>query len=222
MYLESEDFKTLWQLAIAWAGYNPDRIDENNLPGEVQLNLKRLAAAILRRALSARTKKTAILYDDGFLDYLFDIHHLMRLLRCRSGKSFDKEYLSSIFIRRGEFLRWCEHEKYPGTDFWVLTQITSTARANNRPKNEIEDKAVCRAIAMAYWDIDPNIHPAHMAESRAITQYGNGGLYDINTIKDWISDLDPLKKERNPGRPKKITYKINLETGALPAEFPIK
>jgi hypothetical protein len=64
--------------------------------------------------------------------------------------------------------------------------------------------------------MDPNIHPAHMAQARAIRLYGNGKLYkDENTVKGWISDVDPRKGQRKTGRPENIPYRIDLETGGL-------
>lgn len=217
MYIESEDFRNLWLLAHQWAGYNPDKTDVNNLPSQAELNLKRLASAILRRELPLRNKKGRLIFVDlSFLDLLFNCRHVIRLLKCKSGKEFNKGYLDSLFVSRYDFLRWCEKDKYPNSEFWVLTQVNENHKVSNRPKNEAEDKAVCRAIAKVYWDIDPNIHPAHLAECKAIKKIGNGDQYtDDATIKDWIADLDPLKKERKTGRPRKLSYKINLETGAL-------
>jgi len=218
MYIESEDYRDLWQLAHEWAGYNPEKTDPGNLPKQVELNLKRLSAAIINRSLAVRTKNVAIFIDDSVLEYLLNIRHFFKLLKCRSGKSINKDYLESIYVRRPNFLDWCEKEKYPNSDFWVLTQVIESYKVSNRPKNEIEDKAVCRALAKAYWDIDPNIHPAHMADSRAIKIYANGNQYDISTIKEWIADIDPLIKERKTGRPRHVVYKIDLETGTLPKD----
>lgn len=215
MYIDSEDYRSLWQLAHDWAGVDSQKTDINNLPTQVDLNLKRLASSVMSKVLKARTKSFVIFVDDSFIDLLLSIKHFYKLYRCRSGKSFDKEYLQSIFIRRPDFLEWIEREKYPATDFWVLTQVAENYKVTNRPKNEIEDKAVCRAIASTYWDIDENIHPAHMAECKAIKKYGNGAHYEVSTIKDWIADLDPLAKTRKTGRPRNILYKIDLETGAL-------
>lgn len=216
MYIESEDYRNIWELAHQWAGLDSQKTDIGDLPKPVDLNLKRLAASVMSGHLKARTKVLVILVDDSLLDMLFSAKHLFKLHRTRSGKSLDRKYLQSLFIKRPDFLEWVEKEKYPVTDFWVLTQVAESHKVINRPKNEIEDKAVCRAIARAYWDIDENIHPAHMAECKAIQKYGNAAQYELNTIKDWISDLDPLIKERKTGRPKHITYRINLETGALP------
>ncbi len=129
---------------------------------------------------------------------------------------FDKKYLESVFVSRHDFLEWCEKEKYPISDFWILTQVTESQIVSNRPKNEAEDKAICRAIAKVYWDIDEEIHPTHMVRSKAIRIYGNGKQYkEEKTIKSWIADLDPQQKTRNTGRPLDINYKIDLETGAL-------
>lgn len=216
MYIESEDFRNLWCLAHQWAGHDPDKTDVNKLPSQVELNLKRLASAVLRRALKARTVKLAIFVDHSLLDLLFNYKHIFKLLKCRSGKTFDKSYLESIFVRRHHFLQWCEKEKYPNSDFWILTQVTESHIVSNRPKSESEDKAICRAIAKVYWDIDQEIHPTHMVRSKAIRIYGNGNLYkDEKTIKSWIADLDPLQKTRKTGRPEDKVYKVDLETGGL-------
>jgi hypothetical protein len=216
MYSESEDFRNVWNLAHDWAGIDSTKTDVNHLPKPVHLNLQRLSSAIQIRSLPAQTKKYAIFVDDSITTYLlFNFKHFIKLLFCKWGRSIDQSYFESIYVKRIHFIEWCEKERLPYNNFWTLTQVTANQRINNRPKNELEDKAVCRAIAMAYWDIDKNIHPAHMAESKAIRKYGNGDQYELKTIKVWISDLDPMKVERNPGRPKDISYNIDLETGAL-------
>ena len=216
MYSESEDFRNVWGLAHEWAGYAPEKTGDGELPNQVKLNLQRLTTGILNKSLRAQTKRAALFIDDSLFTVLFEANHFFKLLYCKWGKSFDKSYLQSIYIRRPNFLEWCEKEKLPYADFWVLTQVIENQKVNNRPKNEAEDKAVCRAIAKVYWDIDPNIHPSHMVKSKAIRLFGNGNQYkDDKTIKAWIADLDPQQKVRKTGRPEEIPYKINLETGGL-------
>lgn len=218
MYVESEDFRNVWVLAHEWAGYHPEKTESDNLPIQVKLNLQRLATSILNNSLRAQTKKVSIFTDDLLFTFLFEAKHFFRLLYCKWGKSFNKNYLQSIYVKRPNFLEWCEKEKLPYTDFWILTQVVENQKVNNRPKDEIEDKAVCRAIAKVYWDIDPNIHPSHMVNSKAIRLLGNGNQYkdEKKTIKTWIADLDPQKDTRKTGRPEAKMYKINLETGGLP------
>lgn len=216
MYVESEDYRSIWDLAHQWAGYDSSKTDHENLPPQVKLNLQRLAAGIVSDQLPAKTKHYAILMNDSVMEGLVFCRHLYRLIKCREGNHKNISYLQSVYVRRAYFLNWCEKEQHPHSDFWVLTQVQANHAVTNRPKDELEDKAVCRALARTYWDIDPNIHPAHMAASKAIRKYANGDQYDEQTIKGWISDLDPLSKDRNKGRPKTISYKIDLETGGLP------
>lgn len=90
--------------------------------------------------------------------------------------------------------------------------------AIGKHRNEAIDKQSCQAIARTLWDIDARIHPAHMARSKAVPQYGNGAQYkDENTVKGWIAEVDPSRKERKSGRPPTdpSDYRVNLETGAL-------
>ena len=217
MYSESEDFRNVWELAHEWAGYHHEKTQLNNLPAQAKLNLQRLASAILSHSLRAQTKRAALFTDESIFTLLFEAKHFFKLLYCKWGKSFNKEYLQTIYVRRPSFLEWCEKEKLPYTDFWILTQVIENQKVSNRPKNEAEDKAVCRAIAKLYWDIDSTIHPSHMVKSKAIRIYGNGKQYkDDKTIKAWIADLDPQQKTRKSGRPEETPYKIDLETGGLP------
>jgi hypothetical protein len=196
MYSESEDFRSVWILAHEWAGYHPEKTELNNLPVPVKLNLQRLAASILNRSLRSQTKRVAIFVDDSLLTNIFETNHFLKLLYCKWGKSINKDYLQTLYVRRPNFLEWCEKEKLPNPDFWVLTEVSDIHKVTNRPKSEAEDKAVCRAIAKVYWGIDPNIHPSHMVKSKAIRIFGNGNQYkDDKTIKSWIADLDPQQKK---------------------------
>lgn len=211
MYSESEDFRSVWNLAHDWAGFDPNKTDVKNLPKPVYLNLQRLSSAVIVRALPAQTKKLAIFVDDSLMTLLFDARHFIKLLFCKWGRSIDANYLKSIYVKRIHFIELCEKERLPYSGFWVLTQVETPHKVTYRPKNEIEDKAVCRAIALTLWEIDPDIHPSHLANSKAIQSYANGKLYDLETIKEWIADLDPQQKHRKPGRPPKIDYKIDLK-----------
>lgn len=216
VYSESEDFRNVWKLAHEWAGYHYDKTDPDNLPQQIKLNLMRIASAILRHSLKVQTQNYPVLQDDSIFEFIFSFKHFFRLIRCRSGKFFNKQYLETLFVKRHNFIEWCELEKYPDPDFWVLVMSIDSSRVSKRPKNEAEDKAVCRAIAKIYWDIDSDIHPSHMVESTAICILGNGNQYtDNKTIKSWIADLDPQFKTRKSGRPKELIYKIDLKTGGL-------
>jgi hypothetical protein len=129
-------------------------------------------------------------------------------------------YLSKLYCERAEVLAWCEKELLTPPSFWAKNMakepLSKRPPLEDRLRNEELDRLVCQAIARVYWDIDPNIHPAHMGMAKAIKLYGNGKLYkDQNTIKSWIAEVDPRKGERKTGRPENIPYRIDLETGQL-------
>ena len=59
-----------------------------------------------------------------------------------------------------------------------------------------------------------------MAKSKVIQRYGHGRHYkDLNTIKKWIAEFDPLKSARKDGRPPPPNYKIDLEMDTLLEEL---
>lgn len=96
MYSESEDFRTVWGLAHEWAGYHPEKSEHGKLSDQVKLNLQRLASAILSRSIRAQTKRAAIITDESILTYLFEAKHFYKLLNCKWGKSYDKNYLEML------------------------------------------------------------------------------------------------------------------------------
>lgn len=75
----------------------------------------------------------------------------------------------------------------------------------------MEGRISCKAIASTIWELDPAIHPNHIARSKILQRIGNGAQYDISTITDWIAELDPQKDYRKPGRPPKENYSIKFE-----------
>ncbi|MFT5719284.1 MAG: hypothetical protein ACI9T7_003497 [Oleiphilaceae bacterium] len=68
MYIESEDCKSVWELAHQWAGEDAQKTNINHLQKHVDLNLMGLAASVSSRALKARTKSLVVFVNFSFLD----------------------------------------------------------------------------------------------------------------------------------------------------------
>ena len=81
MYIDSNDFQTIWNLGHNWAGYDPDSTDPKNLPKDLQVVIQRLLAAILRNDLPARGKKFPILSDESMMTMIFDFRHFYRIYK---------------------------------------------------------------------------------------------------------------------------------------------
>ncbi len=223
MRLPRNDFRSIWEIAHVWEGFNPEQTDPENPPEPVADKLQKLIWGYLNAQLSLRyTRGWRVLPDSMFL-FFFNLNRTrVHLGEIAVGeKPYDKVFLSGLFVRRGQFLRWCEKEYLTPPKIWA--PAVSPADSMGRPAvgkhhNEANDKQSCQAIARTLWDIDARIHPAHMAKSKAVLQYGNGAHYKgENTVKGWVGEVDPLRKERKPGRPPvdASEYLIHLETGAL-------
>lgn len=221
MFLESKDFLSIWDIAHRWAGFDPDATDPNHLPEEVAFWMHRVVLAYFSKDLVVRRKSGYRVPDEPEFVFVFNVNIWgTRLWKCLTKDVFDKKLLSSLYVMRGQVIRWCEKERYPLPTFWIEerppAEPATKPTINNRRKDETIDRLTCQAIARTYWDIDPQIHPAHLAKAKAILLYGNGKHYAEDTIKGWIAEIDPLKDQRKTGRPRDIPYAIDLETGALP------
>ena len=220
MFLEGKDYLSIWEIAHRWAGFDPEATDQENLPEQVRYLIHKLIEGYLSNDLKLRRPNGYRVPREDQYFLIWNINTwLNQLWKCLNENVFDKKKLSNYFVRRSELLNMCEKEAVEPPDFWTKQRPETTSvkpSINNRPKEEETDRFLCQAIARTYWDIDPNIHPAHMAKARAILLYANGKQYkDSDTIKKWIAEVDPQKDQRKIGRPVEVPYLIDLETGSL-------
>ena len=220
MFLEGKDYLSIWEVAHRWAQFDPDSTIPGNLPEQVRYFIHKIVEGHFSRDLKLRRKNGYVVPREPMYFFFFNMNMWFRQLwECLSKDEFDKEKLSSMFVRRSELLTLCLKEDIAPPSFWVKQRLPDAAprsNVNNRPKEEETDRLLCQAIAASLWELDPNIHPTHMAKSKVIQRYGQGRSYkDLNTIKKWIAEVDPLKSQRKSGRPPDISYKIDLEIDSL-------
>ncbi len=226
--LDSEEFKSIWDIAFFWEGLQPPQDDPSHLPDGVVRKIEKLIWAFRECQLTLRDPSGQAVYDEK--EHLFEIVFLNRtrklLKKCYKLKSYPKAALDNKFIKRVDLLKWCTEDFTNLPEFWVNGNLKSPSETSQtkqpigRHINQELDKQLCQSIAQTLWDIDPNIHPAHMAKSWAIVKYGNGRQYkrkdgDYETIKKWIKEVDPKRGQRGDGCPPNISYLIDLESGRL-------
>ncbi|TNC96555.1 MAG: hypothetical protein FD121_1091 [Gallionellaceae bacterium] len=215
MFLEGKDYLSIWEVSHRWAGLDPDSTDPDNLPEEVRYFIHKMVEGYLGEELKLRKKDGYRVIRDPLHILIwsinFDLHYMWS---CLTKNNFNKRKLSDLYVRRREVINLCKLEEIEPPTFWIKQrppETTTKANVTNRPKEEEVDRLLCQAIAGSLWMLDPNIHPAHMVKSKAIQHFGQGRSYkDLNTIKRWLAEVDPIKN-RNPGRPPVVTYKIDLE-----------
>lgn len=220
MFLEGKDYLSVWEIAHRWAQFDPDATNHEELPEQVRYFTQKIAEGYFGGDLKLRRKNGYFAPREPMYLLLFNVNVWHKQLwRCLTKDEFNKKNLTALFVRRTELLKFCTKEELEQPSFWIKQRQPDAApkpNVNNRPKEEETDRLLCQAIAGTLWSLDPNIHPAHMAKSKAIQRFGQGRSYkDLNTIKRWIAEVDPLKNQRNSGRPPDVTYKIELEIDPL-------
>lgn len=224
--LDSEEFKSIWDIAFLWEGIQPPEDDQSSIPDGVRKKIEKLIWAFREHQLKLRDFEGQLVSDD--MNSVFDILFLNKsrklLKKCYRQKHYPKSALDNLYIKRVDLLKWCKEDFTNLPEFWVedsakpLSDYVHAKQPIGRHINQEQDKLLCQSIAQTLWDLDPNIHPAHLAKCKAIKLYGNGRLYEDETIKKWIRDVDPLGNSRGDGRPRKIPYLIDLEKGCLAKE----
>ncbi|MBP6057816.1 MAG: hypothetical protein KA524_05240 [Nitrosomonas sp.] len=217
MFLDDNpDYQTVWQLAHNWTDADPNETDTNAISPKLREHIIRLMLAIRNRKISVRTRKRSIFIDDSVISLIVDTSHYLKTLNCLLKDAINKAYLDSLYVKREEVIDLCIKSHYDPPSCWMPKhlpdeQLKTKEAKNYRPADETEDRIRCQAIASTLWELDPTIHANHIARSKILQKIGNGGLYKIDTIIDWIAELDPQKDYRKPGRPPKAKYAINLE-----------
>ncbi len=211
---DNPDYQTIWQLAHNWENADPNESDENALSPELKKHIHRLLEASDKQEISVQTRQRRILIDDSFFALVADFVHIIKFKILLRGSKANRIYLDSLFVKRNEVIDWCTKDYIDIPPCWAQKQlpneqVTEKETKNYRPANETEDRIRCQAIASALWELDPDIHPVHMARSKIMQRFGNGRTYGEETIKEWIRDVDPIKN-RKKGAPPKIQYQIEL------------
>jgi len=213
MYIDSEDFKTVWDLGHKWTGCDAETTDPKNLPQDLKTCIQRMLAAILRNNLPARGKKLAILLDDSFLTFLFDFRHIYRIYKCIHNDIFDKEYLKSIYVRRTNVLDWCKKEYLEPPPIWKVglenglvanKAYDASDDENENWYNDLTDRrkqrVACLEMAKKLWLINPEQSYEEIFNHTTMKQFGNPGVFSFEAFKKWARPFAP-EQIKEGGRP---------------------
>lgn len=216
MYIESDDYQTIWNLAHNWARCEPSSTDPNNLSKELKLHVHRLAAAIFRGHLPARNKKRRILMDDSLLVTLLDYKHYRQLKNCIQEDHFDKSYLNSIYVGRAQVIDWCTKQYLDIPPIWHskttngnLEQISydSSDDENEGWYTDLTERrkqrVACLEMAKKLWLINPNQSYEEIYTHPTMKQFGNPNVFSLETFKKWTRPFSPAFAKEG-GRPKQI------------------
>ncbi len=145
-----------------------------------------------------REKWRNVLYVEGplgedqripFLDYLGPQY---------SKEEFDQGYQSTdvnfftLLEKYNQHLKSCNK---PGIQISVEVDAGGKALRSSQ-----KAKLKCQAIAQTLWHLNPKLKIEEIAKNHAIQEYGDGKMYrGKNTLRDWVSEVDPRPKEVKTG-----------------------
>jgi hypothetical protein len=200
MYLDSEDFQTIWQLAHNWVGTDPDQTDPNAPLPELKDAIHRLMSAAYSRTISIRTRRFAVFMDESFFTLITDFPHYRKFWKCLRHDEFNKAYLDSIYVKRGDVLRWCQNEFLSPPPIWQLAEIENSPASRNANKEDEEEedsswydvltekrkqKVACLEMARALWKINPKQTYAEIHQHPIMKMYCTPSVFSLRAFKKW-------------------------------------
>ncbi|AOU26017.1 TPA: hypothetical protein P5J75_001958 [Legionella pneumophila] len=109
-------------------------------------------------------------------------------------KELLNDQLESIFQRRNEYEHSIEQDAHH------VEVSGNEIEKKLRPSQKA--KIACQAIARVLWDSHPTMTIEEMKVHPAILKHGYGSYYSgKNTLRDWLSEVDPRPKNKKTGRP---------------------
>ncbi|MHB1621543.1 MAG: hypothetical protein ACYCTY_16595 [Sulfuricella sp.] len=210
MFLEGKEFKSIWNVAHLWAGYDPESTDPNALPVEVRDHVHWLIVGHFRGELPLRKKWVRIdISDDSILNNFLCIPAWLKLKRCLYKNAFDKTFLDSLRIARGELIRWCQKEFRTPPPFWMPETINGESPKNNDDDGDtswydsLADKDKQRItmleIAKQLWAQDQTLGYRDIYDHEALAKYGYKNKFSLEVFKKWASRFAP-EAAKSPGR----------------------
>jgi hypothetical protein len=133
---------------------------------------------------------------------------------CYKKRKYDKQKLEDIFLAKPEVYSFAKNKGLPIPEFWIsdfdIKEFETEKNVNYKPSNSESideripagrhsktsiDRLVCRAVAEAFWTLDPEMTIGAIDKHTVTQIHGNSNLYTSkNTVRNWIKDLRPLQK----------------------------
>lgn len=201
MYLDSkEDYQTVWQLAHNWVDADCEKSDSSALSKDLKEAIHRLMSASINRNISVRTRRMIFFTDDSFLSCVLDIRHLRRFWKCLRNNEFDKTYLDSLYLKRGDVLRWCQNEFLSPPPIWKTKEAINSNddeadNENNQWHERLTDRqksiVTCLEIAKRLWKENPTLFYEEVYNHPDMIRQDKPRVLTFNRFKIWCKEFAP-------------------------------
>ena len=208
MFLEGKDYLSIWKVAHQWADKDPESTKPDALPEEEQDNIFRIIQGFMRDDLTLRKKNGARIADDNPFAIFSFISSIVRLRKCLIKHNFDKTYLDSVLVGRGEVLRWCQKEFRTPPNFWMpeedkLLPTAQPVEANNNEEDEKtawyddltprrKHRAMCLEIARRLWAENENLKYEQVYDNPIMNRFEcKKAFTTLENFKKWSRPFSP-------------------------------
>lgn len=209
-----QEFLSLWALAHAWEGLDPDSTDPRDIPASIQSHLDMLMLAFFRKDFPIRRASGYRLIGHHFLHVLFGLDREFDQLwdNLSRKKPLDKEFLDKLYVMRSDILRWCEKEYRDPPPCWM-----PDSKADEAPTAEEEaddndgwyEKLTDRRktivagleIAKALWKQHPHLSYEEVLRHPSMTGPGFHRVFSFDSFKSKARPFASDEAKRGGRRP---------------------
>ena len=135
--------------------------------------------------------------------------------KCFNDRIFDKNLLDDVYTTREALKETLDEQNsygshkisppefwYPASENKIDDKNIETGAKRKKLRDNQADKLLVQTIARAIWAEDPEITITALTKHKGIRQHGNGAIYTIKTLHNWIAEVDPRDSKEKIGRRK--------------------
>lgn len=212
MYLQSQDYQTIWKLSHNWSGVELGEPNTENLSQDLKTTIQRIMNAAILGRITVRNKRGQIFWDDSVFTLVFDFSHYRKFGKCLRHDIFDPVYLDSLYVKRPEVLSWCQKDYLSQPPIWSL-DLEKAVLVNSYDASDDENhnwydgltesrkkRVACLEIAKKLWLSDENQTYEEIYSHQIMKQFGNPSSFSFDAFKKWARPFAP-EEAKIGGRP---------------------
>lgn len=211
-----QEFLSLWSVAHAWENLSPGAINAIDIPESIQANIDSLLLSFMREEIPLRTSYGYRVLGHTFLHAILgldtDYERIADQLYRKT--SLDKSFLDGLYIKRSDFLRWCENEYREPPACWAPQPTKAGDKQLAEDIDEAEEEGwfdqlterrrrivACLEVAKHLWQKDPKLSYEDVYNDPLLAQTGLRMFFTPESFKKWARRVASDDAKRGGRRP---------------------
>lgn len=210
-----QEFLSLWSVAHAWKNLPSDSTDPANIPASIQADIDSLMLAFLRDEISLRRSNGYRVLGHTFLQTFFWLDGDFERIAAQLYRkvSPDKIFLDDLYVRRSEFLRWCEGEYRSPPECWDPHPTKTDDKLQEENIDDAEGSGwlgqlterrrkivACLEVAKHIWHENQNFSYEDVYNHPLLAKAGLRNVFSFESFKKWSRSIAPDEAKRGGRR----------------------